>query len=35
MGNDWYIRPYKKTDEDELFVMMEKEAEWNEYCRGE
>ncbi|MBX8938562.1 GNAT family N-acetyltransferase [Enterococcus gilvus] len=35
MENDWYIRPYKRTDEDELFAMMEKEAEWNEYCRGE
>lgn len=32
MDKNWYIRPYQKGDTDELFAMMEKEPDWNEYC---
>ncbi|MDU5333483.1 GNAT family N-acetyltransferase [Enterococcus sp.] len=32
MDKTWYIRPYQKGDTEELFAMMEKEADWNEYC---
>lgn len=32
MDKTWYIRPYQKGDTDELFAMMEKEDDWDEYC---
>ncbi|MGG5368687.1 GNAT family N-acetyltransferase [Enterococcus sp. AZ196] len=35
MEDSWYIRPYEKTDEETLFAMMEKEADWSGYCFGE
>lgn len=32
MDKNWDIRPYQKGDTDELFAMMEKEPDWDEYC---
>lgn len=32
MNKIWYIRPYQKGDTEELFAMMEKEPDWDEYC---
>lgn len=34
MEKNWQIRTYKKTDEKELFTMMEKESDWHDYCFG-
>lgn len=35
MKPSWCIRPYKAADSVALFVMMEKEADWDDYCLGD
>ncbi|MGL9728734.1 GNAT family N-acetyltransferase [Enterococcus sp. DIV0756] len=35
MKEIWNIRPYQKEDADELFTMMKKEPDWEEYCNDE
>ncbi|EOH79497.1 GNAT family N-acetyltransferase [Enterococcus malodoratus] len=35
MEEKWSIRSYQKADADELFTMMEKEADWEGYCYGD
>lgn len=34
MAKNWQIERYKKEDTAELFAMMEKEADWGEYCNA-